>query len=275
MSALLLTDDLKSIALTELCETPDLRRQSIDTLKKQILELPKENQINDVSDANLITYLRCRKYKLDAALHQTECVAKFSKEHPKWINNKSQDFVKFFDVVQVLEDADPEGRVIVIFRPTRIKHLFDDINFSEDFTRFQIWIFERLSKLLKVQICGLITIISFHGFTIWDNIKLSQRMNINHRVSLAKYIQTCAGFRLKGAFMFEQPSFFNWMWSIISVFLSDKLKKRIYLCGSDYKKIKILIRDNSVLPSCLGGKQSNDIGEDWVRQQSQLEQNGM
>lgn len=46
------------------------------------------------------------------------------------------------------------------------------------------------------------------------------------------------GLRLTGAFMFDQPFYMTWLWPIVRIFLSEKLRSRFHLCGSDYDKIK-------------------------------------
>ena len=57
-----LPEELALVAKEELNETPDLRQEALDNLRQLISELPKD-RLEDTSDANLIRFLRSKKFK--------------------------------------------------------------------------------------------------------------------------------------------------------------------------------------------------------------------
>lgn len=77
-----LPESLASVAFTEFNETPDMRNRSLIELRQMIAALPKENdKLLDVSDSNLIRFLRSRKYDMDKALQATIELAHFNSKY--------------------------------------------------------------------------------------------------------------------------------------------------------------------------------------------------
>jgi len=54
--------------------------------------------------------------------------------------------------------------------------------------------------------------------------------------------------------------------SLAKVFISTKMRERLFFLGSDYAQLHELVVDKTILPQCLGGAQADDAGG-WVKQQ--------
>ena len=67
-----LPSNLQSVALEELNETPAFRDLQINELRMAIAALPQEgDKLKDTTDANLIRFLRSKKFSLENALRAT------------------------------------------------------------------------------------------------------------------------------------------------------------------------------------------------------------
>eukprot|EP00961_Rhodomonas_salina_P226692 3065272-Rhodomonas_salina.2 len=79
------------------------------------------------------------------------------------------------------------------------------------------------------------------------------------------------GFRLTGAFLFAQPAYISWLWAFIRPVISDRIRSRIHLCGSDFEPLhSILPKRAAGLPICIGGD-LEDSAFHWVEEQIEKE----
>lgn len=236
-----LPDHLLSIAKDELGETPEIRRKLLTEMRAKIAELPESDRLTDLSDVNLIRFLRCRKYDLDKALQATVDLQKFQTSHPEWTDNlRADEFRVFSTFFQVLEHRGPKGQFIIVLRPNNGIKIFTNDFLAENplaMIRCNIFFLDRLSKNVDVQVCGVIVCNSFKGFTVRDNFRLSKASKVNEQIGTFRFM-SILGLRLSGAFMFDQPFYMTWLWPIVRVFLSEKLRSRFHLCGSNYEAIK-------------------------------------
>mmetsp|Transcript_18780 Transcript_18780/g.38150 ORF Transcript_18780/g.38150 Transcript_18780/m.38150 type:complete len:182 (+) Transcript_18780:2-547(+) len=129
--------------------------------------------------------------------------------------------------------------------------------------RSHIWMLDVLSHTVDVQVAGLILCVSFKGFTFHDNLMLSKGIKVSEQIGMVKYV-SIMGFRLTGAFIFDQPSVFSWLWSMIRMFVSETIRSRMNMCGSNYDKIKAVLPDTSILPVCMGGAGRTALTCGWM-----------
>jgi len=115
-----LPNDLKKIAEEKLGETGAKRSEALILLRNLINDLPVSDQIEDLSDLNLVRFLRFRKYDVKRALDSTVELKRFYTGHNEVLSNMhAAEFVQFNNFVTVLRNHDSEGRVIVIFQPAK------------------------------------------------------------------------------------------------------------------------------------------------------------
>ena len=67
-----LSPELAKQALEEFGETPEKRTVALSALRARIAALPAADQLADTTDANIIRFLRARKYDIDKALESTK-----------------------------------------------------------------------------------------------------------------------------------------------------------------------------------------------------------
>jgi hypothetical protein len=234
-------EPLRTIAREDLGETPEVRCKALQELRSKIAALPESDRLADVSDQNLIRFLRCRKYDMEKALQSTVDMQKFNGSHPEWVNElRADEFRIFSTFFQVLENRGPKGQFILVLRPTNGIKIFTPEFLAENplaMIRCNLFFLDRLSKNIEVQVCGVIVCNSFKGFTLRDNFRLSKASKVNEQIATFRFM-TILGLRLSGAFMFDQPAYMTWLWPIVRMFLSEKLRSRFHLCGANYDKIK-------------------------------------
>ena len=81
-----LPEYLKKMALEDFGETTETRRTALIELRKRISELSDEkDRMVNITDANLVRYIRGRKYDLDKALETTVERQRFETKHPEWM----------------------------------------------------------------------------------------------------------------------------------------------------------------------------------------------
>jgi len=169
-----LPESLKKIAFDDFGETPETRKAALLDLRKRINELPDEkDRLVNTSDQNLIRYIRGRKYDLDRALETTIERQRFENKHPDWMNITSEVLERAFEFCGLLPNPDAKGRKVLIMFPSKgAKKFCGDFvkNNPCAMIQFNIWMFDRVSSDVHVQVAGLVIINMMKGLSFSDNI---------------------------------------------------------------------------------------------------------
>jgi hypothetical protein len=148
-----LPDDLKEFAFQRYGETPAVRAQKLTEMRDKIGQLPESERIKDMSDVNLIRFLRVRKFNVDAAVENTANLVKFEKEYPEYVGGTPEEFQMYTKFFQILENRDSEGRTIVICRSKNaLAVVTPEINKDHPMGKGQIMVLDRLSRDPYVQV---------------------------------------------------------------------------------------------------------------------------
>lgn len=251
-----LSPQLSSIALRDFGETPESRTLALNQLRERIAELPAEDRLADTSDANIIRFLRARKYDLDKALESTIKFKKFQDSFADVIHapglkeliSKSREFLEVF--------REPDGgKVFVCMRPALGIRMFTPElkrQYPRAMMQINYWMFDYLSKDPQCQISGMVICNTFANMTMMDNIAMNNMAPMSDQIATFQLFNIL-GTRLKGAYIFEQPLLMNVIWFLARPFMSHKIQERFHLCGGDYSIIRQACDDMSILPSYLGG----------------------
>jgi len=123
--------------------------------------------------------------------------------------------------------------------------------------RINYWLFDQISRDPQAQVCGIVIINTFVGFTLWDQIAMSNMAPMGDQLATFKFFQIL-GVRFKGAFILQEPSFMSWVWFLAKPFMSEKITSRFHLCGHRTDILKENVPDFSILPNHLGGDLPDD-----------------
>jgi hypothetical protein len=265
-----LPEELKQIAFDELGETPEIREATLVELRRRILELPEQDRIEDLRDANLIRYLRGRKFNVDKAVKTIVQYKQFCTAHPAWVKDfTEEEVVCMKSVFNVLERRTVNGQRIIFIQFRNLLKVFTK-EFLQKYpyarVRTNVWLLEELSKEVHVQVCGVVLIGYFEGFSFWDNITFSQLVPLEQHTGMFQFLNNCCGLRIAGIYLLHEPAFAHFLFSITRMFLSEKLRSRFHLCGSNYAPLYEAIPDRTVLPVSLGGA-VNEEDYCWIEAQ--------
>ena len=167
------SSELATVAFNLYGETKELRKTSLTELRNRIKALPSNDQLDDTSDYNLIRFLRFRKYDLDKALQGTIELKHFNEKHKSILNNlneNGEEFIVFEKFLVVLENLDSQGRVIVVMQPAKGIKIFTPEFLKSNpraMLRFNVWMFDKLSRDPRIQVHGMIVINTFKNLTFW------------------------------------------------------------------------------------------------------------
>eukprot|EP01031_Cornospumella_fuschlensis_P028555 gene28555-34467_t len=277
--ALELPEYLAKIAFDEYGETPEKRTQALLDLRALIDALPcAEDKLEDTSDLSLIRFLRVRKYDLDSALKTTIELQRFRSAHKEWFDPTAEEIMKFCQFCRIPAMYDQHHRVIVCVHPIYATRIFTPEYLHQHPhgpKRFVLWLLDRLSHDVNVQVCGMVFVNSFHDVGFWEALQVSRVLTLSHLQVVLTYMTRCLKLRLAAAMIFEQPLFFTVLWPVLRTFMSEKIKSRFFLCGADYAQLRRVLGDDlRMLPAELGGEGPEDMGQVWIARHLELQQSG-
>lgn len=272
MNGVDLPENLSHMVFEELGQTAETIHESVVSLRKSIKKTISKQLLEgfDMSDNNLLRFLRGRKFDVEKAVIVVSNYIKFRKTHPEWFSVTQEEVDAFMTMTKVSNGLDVHLRRTVMIVPAAGLNVVTDSFLSEHpltLTKFRIWFFEQLSWDPFVQLAGIVVIVSFQHMSFWDSARLYQMSSLVEHVECVRFATECSGFRVKALAVFEEPMFFGLVWSAASLFLSEAFKSRLRLCGNHYEILEKLIGNTDHIPACLGGKDSDDLLQNnWITQ---------
>ena len=266
-----LPPSLAAEAFAQYQETPDSRRKALDELRQGILKLPEADRLNDVSDANLIRFVRCRKYDVARALATTVKLKRFYMKHAtllQGLDGESWKLLDQFQSVRIRKGLDKQsGKTILMIRPARLMpHMTSEFKqqHPNSLLRMNIWLMDRLSRDPDVQVNGLAALMTCSDMGFFDMVSLANVMTMEDRKILFGHM-SALGIRMKGIYVFEAPLVLKGIFALVRPFLSAKLSSRVNMLGNDYASVipTIIGQDGfKQLPGVYGGEGGEDIAFD-------------
>ena len=261
-----LPEELAALALKDVGETKERRSAALLELRERIEALPESDRLSDTSDANIIRFIRSRKYDIAKALESSIKYKHFLDKNPDVVNQPpglKKLVLLSKDFLEVIRDG-VAGKVYVCMRPKKGVSLFTP-ELKREYPRammiINFWMFDTLSKMPQCQIAGMVILNSFANLTLMDNIALQNMAPMSGQVATFQLF-SILGTRLKGAFIFEQPFLMTAIWFLARPFMSAKVQSRFHLCGSNYE-IMLKIVDKGILPEDFGGTRTGPIGTNF------------
>lgn len=260
-----LTTELAELAFTNYGETTENRKKLLDQLKTRLEALPEEDRLHDLSDQNLIRFLRCRKFDLERTVKMATDAKHFYDKNAEVLGGLNGKESIMFDnnydnFFQIYRNVDSTGKVVAVLRPSRlIAAASTDIGVKvlgespNALLRILIWLFHNLSLDPSVQVGGLVMLTSFNECSFFDCVSFVNIMTVSHRAILIQHLQIC-GIKMKGMRIFEEPQIASALFFVLKQFMTEKLRDRISFCGYEYGKVKEVVEGDLVgLPLLFGG----------------------
>ncbi|XP_073988837.1 alpha-tocopherol transfer protein-like isoform X2 [Rhodnius prolixus] len=222
-------------------------RSNIKALRERIQEEEMLNARTD--DVFLAAFLRGRKHDVDKAFQCLKNFYDFKARYPemyKFVYPSKSPEVYDQNHFGNLPGLDKKGRRICVIIPARI-HL-NDVPLIESF-KLGTSILEMMLNDLVLQVSGTIIVFDMAGLSLLDQARLITPTIAWH---LTMIVQDKIPMRLKAIHVLNQPFYFNACYSVFKPLLKKKLRKRIFLHGSDMESFHQHI-DPENLPEEWGG----------------------
>lgn len=259
--------DLQAVAYEELGETPQLKRDTVQELRKLISA--EQDLRCPTDDAFLVKFLRARKYRVDDAFRTIRKYFRFRQLHRDLFDNLLPSRIMFDAItrqskmLRILEERDQYGRAISILKPGVWSP--EMCNLNEVF-RAGIVIGELCMLDETTQVAGVVGVLDLEGLGV-KHFRHYTPSVIKKFIQLA---QDCHPMRMKGLYITNNPPIFELIYSFAKMFLNQKLINRIHFIGRDYEKLhKLIPRER--LPEEYDGTLRNYDYDDFERRLQSME----
>ncbi len=188
------TQQLRDAAFERFGETFDTRREKLKAVRAALLQLPNQSTI-DVSETNVIRYLRGQQFDVEKTIKVFENLIEFNLKNPQWTTKIcSSEFKAFKSIVHILSMRDKQGRMILLLRPAELLKHFS-VEFLEQnpsfMIRFNIFANNRLAHHPYAQVYGVVRITSFSDLTAAEANLLKIAAPFYERLALLQYQTNC------------------------------------------------------------------------------------
>ncbi|KAL1123714.1 hypothetical protein AAG570_001487 [Ranatra chinensis] len=185
-------------------------------------------------DAFLAAFLRGRKHDVNKAFQCLKNFYEFKARYPDFYSYlMPSEKPELYDLNHFasLPGLDRKGRKICACVPARID--LEVAPLSDTF-KMGTAILELMLNDLHLQVTGTVVIFDLAEFSIIQQARIATPTSAWH---LAMIAQDKIPLRVKAVHVLNQPFYFSALYAVFRPFLKKKLRKRIYLHGSDMSSL--------------------------------------
>ncbi|GIY25016.1 clavesin-2 [Caerostris extrusa] len=246
-----LTPWIMQIAKQELNENEETRASYIEQLRK--LVLAEKNLKCRMDDEFLLQFLRARKFSVEKAFTRLQTLfTVFSRSFPDVFADCDADSIRSMlkcGVASILPYRNEDGSLVLLIKmgewdPSQ----HDAITFLSFITAALLCAVDNP----VTQICGLHVLVDVKGTTVGHIRQLKPRF----LYLISKGLRDTPPVRYKGIHLFNASTIFKYLWSVINIFLSEKLRSRVKFHDDSIESLHKFI-SKAILPSEYGGDDSN------------------
>ncbi|GJQ82976.1 hypothetical protein Trydic_g15796 [Trypoxylus dichotomus] len=155
----------------------------------------------------------------------------------------------------MLSKRDQFGRRVYIIRVDN----FDSSRATiDEIFRTNVLALEHMARETETQIAGLVVVLDMSGLAL-NHAKFFTPYYAKKTVQL---VQETFPLRFKGFHIINEPFYFDAIMAVLKPFLKEKMKKRIYLHGSDVTSLHAFIGPE-ILPAEYGGTAGSFDNRPW------------
>ncbi|OXA57018.1 Alpha-tocopherol transfer protein-like [Folsomia candida] len=250
------TKYLHKKAWTELNERED---SSQEVVKFRMLIEKLEGLTCPTDEQFLIRFLRAKKFHRDEAMKLLISYYEMRRDNPSLFRNLNPEYLRPSlekRLQHVLSSRDDKGRQVFIFRAGSWNP--NEVSLDNIFRCNYLYL-EEMTSLPETQINGISAVVDFHGFSFFQ----ARHFTPKHALRMIKIIQGSFPCRFQEFHLVNQPYIFHLVYSIVKPFLSEKIRDRIHVHGTDLNSLHRFLRPE-ILPEFLGGSNNNSWDADWL-----------
>ncbi|XP_074841858.1 alpha-tocopherol transfer protein isoform X2 [Carettochelys insculpta] len=215
-----------------------------------------------LTDSFLLKFLRARDFDLALAWKLLKNYHKWRAECPELSANLQPSSV--LDLLHAgyhgaLRSRDPHGSKVLVYRIGR----WDPKIFTAyDVFRVSLITSELIVRERETQQNGVKAIFDLQGWRFAHAFQISP--TVAKRISAV--LTDSFPLKVRGIHFINEPLFFHPVLALIKPFLTDKIKQRVYMHGSDYIQSLTHHFPASILPQEYGGDGASmeDLSQEWT-----------
>lgn len=256
--AAVLSEELKEIAYRELGETPEIKQEALEQLRKLLSGDPLLQCPTD--DAFLIKFLRARKFDVEKAFKNIRKYFEARKKQPDMFADLHPASIAFDTVcrkhqlVTLSHGRDPNGIPVAMARPGGWNA---DICSLSEYLKVCAVHLDYLLLNEEVQIKGMVVVWDMKGLGLYHLTQFTPSV-LRRLFSL---VQDCFPMRIKAVYVTNNPVLYDILLAIGKPLMKSKLFQRIHLLGYNVEKLRSLVPDDLIPEADGGTHESYDYDE--------------
>lgn len=237
----------------------NVEEESLAKLRKLLEAEPGLEAPTDPAD--LLRFLRLRKYDVDASLEHLKKYCAIRASAPKMFEGLSEpDQLRELtqDIVTVLPQKNLHGRVVILgkygkWKPSKVNQI--------KLVQAMVLCLEYVSRDPAAQISGISWVADFEGWSLGNMrfVELRTTRNFMH------YLQNCVPVLLSEAHVLRQPAAFDVLYAILRPFVNHEILSKVRFHGKNMQGLHADVPPNTI-PEEYGGTASHkDLEVSWTR----------
>ncbi|CAL1273961.1 unnamed protein product [Larinioides sclopetarius] len=247
-------------AKDELKETDEIVAPSLEKMREMIRDEKKLKCPTD--DEFLIQFLRARKFDVKKAFVLLQNMFELKKSYSDMFDNPDIPGMK-----KIVANGpgycfpyrDSDGCIVLVLQLNK---------WNPEETSISVGLTALTALLLSIiqnpvtQVCGVRILVDVKGFS------LRQMRSVTPRYIhlLSKALRNCLPIRFKGIHFFNESIIFQYVWSVLKIVLTEKIRNRVHFHGDNQKSLHKSI-PKEILHAEYGGDNVNYNGGIWSMEQ--------
>ncbi|GIY21268.1 alpha-tocopherol transfer protein [Caerostris darwini] len=211
-----------------------------------------------MEDEYLTQFLRARKYDVKKAFNLLQNKYQTKKSYSDMYDDVNLDEIRKIasaGPAYCLPYRDEEGCVVLVLQVCKWKVEETSIAIAlTALTGILLMIMEEPAT----QICGVRVLVDVKGF----NLKQMKSLTPRYISLLSKALRNCLPIRFKGIHFFNESTIFQYVWSLLRMVLTEKIKNRVHFHGDSQKNLQKFI-PKEILTSEYGGDNNTFNEAEW------------
>ncbi|XP_044266194.1 alpha-tocopherol transfer protein-like [Tribolium madens] len=251
-----LSAERKKQAEEELNETPENLKQELFALRQMVQNDTNLNIPDD--DAFLLRFLRARKFDSKKAFHMLQRYYLMKLKYPELFSCPvPSECEKVFNLQaqNMLQDRDQLGRRVYVIR---MDYFDSNVITIDDIFRTNVLALEQIVREPETQVAGIVLVLDMAGLSLQH----AKFFTPYYAKKMVELVQETFPLRFKGFHIVNEPFYFDAVMAVLKPFVKEKIRKRIFLHGSDTNALHGFI-SNEILPSEYGGNGGTFDNKSW------------